>query len=142
MRRLAAVLVIPGLVFLWLCAFVVKSDAQFNDVTVSTAVRPEVTVSTAVRPVLPVDITGAEKVRIALATLNDRNQSDAGLSASTNCQNFAYHGKTAVHDLLFAAAGEGGGGDIRGAQLAGSCKHAVGVCDDGGKTGGGADGAA
>ncbi len=26
-----------------------------------------------------------------------------------------------------------GGGDIRGVQLAGCCKHAVGVCDDGDK---------
>ncbi len=30
------------------------------------------------------------------------------------------------------AAGGAGGGDIRGVQLAECCKHAVGVCDDGG----------
>jgi hypothetical protein len=35
-----------------------------------------------------------------------------------------------------------GGGDIRGVQLAGHCKHAVGVCDDGDKAGGADDGAA
>jgi hypothetical protein len=35
-----------------------------------------------------------------------------------------------------------GGGDIRGVQLAGCCKHAVGVCDDGDKAGGADDEAA
>ena len=34
---------------------------------------------------------------------------------------------------LLPRAGAAGGGDIRGVQLAGCCKHAVGVCDDGGK---------
>ena len=34
-----------------------------------------------------------------------------------------------------------GGDDIRGVQLAGCCKHTVGFCDDGDKTGG-ADGGA
>jgi hypothetical protein len=33
------------------------------------------------------------------------------------------------------------GGDIRGFQLVGGCKHAVGVCDNGDKTGGEDDGA-
>ena len=35
-----------------------------------------------------------------------------------------------------------GGGDIRGVQLAGCCKHAVGVRDDGDKAGGADDGSA
>ena len=39
-------------------------------------------------------------------------------------------------------AGAAGGGDIRGVQLAGHCKYAVGVCDDGDKAGGQHDGAA
>jgi hypothetical protein len=39
------------------------------------------------------------------------------------------------------AAGETGGGDMRGVQLAECCKHAVGVCDDGDKAGGASDGA-
>jgi hypothetical protein len=41
-----------------------------------------------------------------------------------------------------AGAGAAGGGDIRGVQLAGCCKHAVGVCDDGEKARGVDDGAA
>ena len=32
-------------------------------------------------------------------------------------------------------AGAAGGVDIRGVHLAGCCKHAVGVCDDGDKAG-------
>ncbi len=38
------------------------------------------------------------------------------------------------------ASGVAGGGDIRGVQVAGCCKHSVGVCDDGGKAGGEDDG--
>jgi hypothetical protein len=45
-------------------------------------------------------------------------------------------------EAVDGAAGAAGGGDIRGVQLVGYCKHAVGVCDDGGKAGGAADGAA
>jgi hypothetical protein len=40
------------------------------------------------------------------------------------------------------AVGAAGGSEIRGVQLAGWCKHAVGVCDNGNKTGEVADGAA
>ena len=40
------------------------------------------------------------------------------------------------------AAGAAGGGDIRGFQLAGYCKHNVGVCYDGDKAGEADDGAA
>jgi hypothetical protein len=36
-------------------------------------------------------------------------------------------------------SGWAGGGDIRGVQLAAHCKHAVGVCDTGEKTGGADD---
>ena len=39
------------------------------------------------------------------------------------------------------AAVGAGGGDIRGVQLARSCKHAVGVCDNGEEAGGAVDGA-
>jgi hypothetical protein len=39
-------------------------------------------------------------------------------------------------------AGAAGRGDIRGVQLAGCGKHAVGVCDDGDKARGADDGAA
>jgi hypothetical protein len=39
-------------------------------------------------------------------------------------------------------AGAADGGYIRGVQLAGGCKHSVGVCDDGGKAGREDDGAA
>ncbi len=38
-------------------------------------------------------------------------------------------------------AGETGGDDMRGVQLAECCKHAVGICDDGDKTGTPSDGA-
>ncbi len=36
--------------------------------------------------------------------------------------------------------GETGGGDMRGVQLAECCKHTVGICDDGDKTGAASDG--
>ena len=42
-------------------------------------------------------------------------------------------------DLPLARAGAESGGDTRGVQLAGACKHAVGVCDDGDKAGGADD---
>jgi hypothetical protein len=45
-----------------------------------------------------------------------------------------------AHDVH--SAGAAGGGDFRRVQLAGHCKHAVGVCDDGDKAGGADDGAA
>ncbi len=41
-----------------------------------------------------------------------------------NRQHSAYHGQEAIHDLPFARAGAAGGGDIRGVQLAATCKNA------------------
>ena len=41
-----------------------------------------------------------------------------------NCQHSAYHGQEATQYLPFARAGAAGGGDIRGVQLAATCKNA------------------
>jgi hypothetical protein len=64
-----------------------------------------------------------------------------------NCQHSTHYGEAEVQSdrpssVGAEAAGGAGGDDIRGVQLAGYCKHAVGVCDDGDKAGGADDGAA
>ncbi len=62
-----------------------------------------------------------------------------GIPSSRYCQHSAYHSQKssqkAIQDLHFDRAGAAGGGDIRKVQLAGHCKHAVGVYDDGDKAG-------